>query len=145
MLEQLEQRPPVRRGEAHHQPIAAAELVDAGVLPGLRIAFVEELRQSVPARGAEDLAPRTVVVALAELADLAAELLEVPAGLAAADAAAAETQRPGRADRVLEIHRGAGVGIPQLLEQGDAGAMELEVGEPAHRGSRQRGDDAALA
>ena len=134
VLEQLEQRPPVRRGEAHHQPIGAADLEDPGVLPRLRIAFVEELRQSVPARGAEDLAPRTIVVSLAELADLAAELFEVPAGLAATDAAAAEAQRPGRAHRVLEIHRGARIGIPELLEQGDAGAMELEVGEPAHLG-----------
>ena len=71
------------------------------------------------------VAPKTsphgaIVVALTELADLAAELFEMPAGLAAADAAAAEAQRPGRAHRVLEIHRGAGIGIPQLLEQRDA-------------------------
>ncbi len=143
VLEQLEQRPSVGRGQPDDQPVGAADLEDPGVLPGLGIAFVEELRQPVPARSAEDLAPRTVVVALAELADLAAELLEMPAGLAAADAAAAEAQRPGRAHRVLEVHGGAGVGIPQLLEQRDAGAMELEVGEPAHRGSGGVGDSLA--
>ena len=79
----------------------------------------------MPARRSEHLSPGAVVEALAELADLLAQLLEMAADLAPAHAAAAEAQRPGRADRVLEIHGRAGIGIARLLEQRDAGAMEL--------------------